>query len=687
MKILDLQILRILVPACIVGLFALSGCKPGAPSSGPVVEAVALTTYSLAPALSWNGTEAADRYEIEIARNSDFSSLFLKDSSPVPRYVAPNGMAPGKYFWRAFSTSAGLRLPGETRGSLEVLSPANVYEVPVGADADAILEMISLASKNTPARVNFPPGGKFRLPAKPVFLELKGASQLVIDGRGSSITFTNPMTGFARLQDCSEVSFCDLVIDHDPTPFSVGVITSVNKETGLITLEVEPGHPDFDAPHMLENWSFCMFLEPDGKGRILDDSPLVPMIKKETLRRMEKGFAVEVTQASMLRVVSVGDRIVQYSRSPGGRSLFAAERSADLAFLRIVNHSISGGHYILLECDGARILGCSSLPRPGKSYGANADGAHIRSSAVGPWIEGCYFEAVGDDGVAIFAKGIAVLAHPLSERVLLEEQFFNLKKGDRMMFFNPRDGRKVGEEVTITEVSQRMNGPEGKPFREVSFTPGLPEPLQFGFPDVWNNDQVFNMTARHRGFVVRRNTFRDIRRYGVIVRAEQGAIEDNQIIGASDSAITLQNEPNVWRNGLHSVGVRITGNRIEHCNFSASARDRGAIHVALRALESVDQRWGNKPTEWKGHQDLTISGNSISDWRGCAISLVNINGLNLQGNRILRQLPSLPGVGPASAVFLDHITNATISENTFEDLQQGTVPVSKGEDVKLRPTQ
>jgi len=316
----------------------------------------------------------------------------------------------------------------------------------------------------------------------------------------------------------------------------------------------------------------------------------------------------------MLRVVSPGDRIVQFSRS-AGQSLFAAARSADLAFLRIVNHSISGGHYILQECDGGRIPGCSSLPSPGKSYGANADGAHIRSSTVVPWIEGCYFEAVGDDGAAIFAKCIAVLGHPTSTKVLLEEQFFNLEMGDHMIFFNPRDWRKVGEEFTITEVSQRMTGPEGKPYREVSFAPELPEQLRFGFPDVWTNDQVFKMAARHEGFVVRRNTFRDIRRYGVIARAEQGAIEDNQIIGTSDSAITLQNEPDVWLNGLHSVGIRIAG------------------------------------------------------------------------NRILGQLPSLPGAGLSPAIFLDHITNATISDNTFEDLQQGTVPVSKGQDVELRPGQ
>lgn len=656
-----------------------SGCRE-IPTAEPHIQMPPVTTYSLAPALAWTWPEVAGEFEVEIAKDGLFTESVLKDRTPVARYIAPNGLPPGEYFWRASAVRDGKRLPGEASGMLTVLTPDNVYEIRAGAGLDEILSVVQKAAKNTPAKVIFPERGNFRLPTGSIFLDLKGAKQLVIDGRGSSITFMNPLTGFARLTDCQEVSFCDFVIDNEPPPFTVGVITSVNKETGLLTFDVEPGHPDFDAPHILANWSFAMFLEPEPAGRILDDSPLVPGIKKETLRRTETGFSAEANQPSMVRVVEPGDRIVQFSRSPGGQSLFACQNSPDLAFLRIVNHVISGGHYLLLECDAARILRCSSMPGPGRGYGGNADGAHVRSSTVGPWIEGCYFEAVGDDGVAIYAKGIVARAKPASNQVVLDPQYFNLKTGDKMMIFNPRKGVAIGGDRVISSISKAEGGGW-----LVEFVPLLEETLNTGHPDPWNNDQVFNMTARHEGFVVRRNTFRDIRRYGVIARGQYGAIEENEFVGTSDSAIALQNEPYNWRNGLHSVGVSIAKNRIEHCNFSNSARGRGAIHVVLRSIGDVNKRWSEKPAAWKGHREISIVGNAISDWRGCAISLQNVDGLVLARNRIVGEQPALPDAPPARAVFLENVAGVSVAGNLIEGLQPGTEEMIQGGDVTMRP--
>jgi hypothetical protein len=436
---------------------------------------------------------------------------------------------------------------------------------------------------------------------------------------------------------------------------------------------------------MLANWTFAMFLEPQPRGRILDNSPLVPGLKKESLRRTEAGFEVMASQPSYVSAVEPGDRLVQFSRSPGAEELFGAERCPDTTFLRVVNHSTSGGHYLLLECDAARILHCTSMPGEGRGYGGNADGAHVRSSTVGPWIEGCYFEAVGDDSVAIYAKGIAARSQPAADRVVLDAEFFNLAPGNKFMVFNPREGTPVGEPATVVTVEDQPAISGGRPAKIVTFSPPLDAALKTDFPDPWNNDQAFNLSARNRGFVVRRNTFRDIRRYGVIARAEEGAIEENHIVGTSDSAITLQNEPNVWRNGLHSVGIRIANNLIEHCNFTTSARDRGTIHITLRAIKDPAQRWGEKLGGWKGHRDITITGNSIDEWRGCAISLQNIDGLVLTNNRIVGQRPSLPGIPPLGAVFLNHVAGAAISGNIFEGLQPGTAEIAQGEDVGMAP--
>ncbi len=643
-----------------------AGCKPGSPSTDDRMADVPMPseeTFSAAPAIAWEAASDAVRYEVEMARDESFSGIFLRDSTPVPRYVASNGLSPGDYWWRARPEGSS---NWTAAGIIGVRAPNNVFDIPPTADAAVIRAIVEQASRQTPAVVRFPERGDFRIEAPGVLLDFEGVHGLVVDGRGSKITFTTPMSGFARMKDCRAITFRDLVINHDPPAFTVGRIHAVDHGTGELQIAIEPGHPDLDAPHILEDWGFCMFLEPDGRGRILDDSPLVPNLDKSTLRRTSAGFVIRASSPETVEVVRPGDRVVQFARKGNAQSLFHAERSPDLAFLRVVNHSISGGHYLLLECDAARILNCHSLPAPGRSYGANADGAHVRSPVIGPWIEGCSFEAVGDDGVALFAKGIEVKTQPSPGEVVLGSKFFNVAPGQELIFFNPRDGVPVGPPVKVVSIAPADGG------FLASFDPPLSGALVSSFEDEWNNDQAFNLSARHAGFVIRRNTFRDIRRYGVIARSAHGAIEDNFFEGVSDSAITLQNEPNVWRNGLHSEAVAITGNIIRHCNFSRHARGRGAIHVVLRAIADVNQRWGDKPADWRGHRGLVVSGNEIAGWRECALFLGNIEGLVLEDNRILDQRPSLPGSAPARAIELRNVGAATVAGNVFEALQPGT---------------
>ncbi len=648
----------------------IAACRPPAASGPPTAdeEVMAPTsatqvTWSAAPTFAWMAQDGARRYDVEMALDPEFSGMVLRDTTPVPRYVPSNGLAPGTYFWRTRVTG---KADWTSTASLTVREPASVVEVPEGADAGTIRALADEAARQAPAILRFPERGQFRVDAPAVLLTFEGVQGLVVDGRGSTITFTSPMSGLAKMKDCREITFRDLVINHDPPPFTVGRITSVDHATGDLEIAVEPGHPDLDAPHILEDWGFCMFLEQEGRGRILDDSPLVPSLNKDTLRRTAAGFAIRAASPATVEVVQPGDRVVQFARKNNAQSLFHAERSSDLAFLRIINHSISGGHYLLLECDAARILNCHSLPAPGRTYGGNADGAHVRSSIVGPWIEGCSFEAVGDDGVALFAKGIEVKGHPAPDRVLLDKTFFNLREGQSFLFFNPREGTPIADPVQVRSIQKHAEG------FLVEFEPPLAADLVSSFADPWNNDQAFNMSARHGGFVVRRNAFRDIRRYGVIARAESGAIEDNFFEGVSDSAITLQNEPNVWRNGLHSETVSIKGNRIRNCNFSRHARSRGAIHVVLRAIADVNQRWGDKATSWRGHRDLVVVGNEIAGWRDCAIFLGNIEGAVVEGNRIYGQRPSSPDAPAPCAILLRNVAGGAVTGNVFEGLLPGT---------------
>lgn len=598
---------------------------------------------------------------MEIFRDDSPGDPMIRDQTSVARYVPADGLPSGTYRWRATvdGTTSG-------EGVFKILSPQFEVVIPTEATEDEVRRLVLDATRESNARVVFPENGNLLIRSPGFFLELENVENLIIDGRGTKITFSDPTAGVARMRHCRNVTFKDLIIEHEPKPFTVARVLDVNQQTGELRLQVEASHPPLDAPHVLQNWSFCSFLDPQIVGRLLVGSPLVPSLRKDTLKKQGEYFTVQATSAAMVSRVSIGDRVVQFARNPGGRSLFHSEQSHDLVFLRILNHSSSGGHYLMLECDNSRVLKCVSRPARGYLFGGNADGVHVRSARGGPWVEGCHFEAIGDDGVALFSKGISILRVRGRRELLLDQKFFNLREGDEIIIFDPLHGQPRGRSCFVTHV-RAVKNTSGKILSYwITLDRDLPKDLSIRNKDAWNNDQVFNMSAQHSGFVVRRNSFHSVRRYGIIVRGRDGAIEDNLFEGVSDSAITLQNEPNFWQNGLHSERVIIARNTINSCNFSEHARGRGAIHVALRAIADVNDRWSQKPAQWLGHKNITIAFNTISKWRGIALNLENVTGLRVEGNRITQQLDEDPDFPRCIPIRIDQSQEVILIENFIE---------------------
>ena len=58
-------------------------------------------------------------------------------------------------------------------------------------------------------------------------LNMTGAQNVEIDGNGSTIYWTQPVTAF-YLSECRGVKFSNLSIDYDPLPYTQGVVESVS---------------------------------------------------------------------------------------------------------------------------------------------------------------------------------------------------------------------------------------------------------------------------------------------------------------------------------------------------------------------------------------------------------------------------------------------------------------------------
>lgn len=592
---------------------------PAAPEP-PKLTRPAPNSISSLPTFSfeWQPSLGAANYDIEVATDEAFTNVIDRDTVRTPRYVHDQAWPAGDLFWRVRATSPNTTGEFSTGSKVTIQLPAKTYDLPENATVEQIQNL--LLTLETPAVVNFPKDGNLRLAPLNHLIELQGKSDVIFNGNNCRITFTNPVCGLAVFEKSSRILIRDFKVDFDPVPFSVGTIVSTNEEDGSFTLKLDEGMPPFDAPHMLEHWTWGVLLDPAVPGKLLDGAPIVISTRnKQVIRGQDDTFTLKLSAPTQLKYFTPGVKWVQFSRSNGGEELVGVKESADVTCLNIVNYAISGGHYICTDSTDFKVLHCRSLIKEGRWYGGNADGVHVRSNLLGPWVEGSEWNGIGDDGLALYSKGIFIQKQLSKTKIRVTDEFFNIEPGNQLTVFRPATGSAVAENLTVTSVT-----PMGSSY-DVSFTPPLAAPLELGDRDGTKNDMVFNASKVNSNFTIRYNIFRQIRRFGNVVRAAHGTIENNYFENVSDVPIVLRNEPDHWRNGLQSWDVVITGNVIRDSGFSAGGQGKGQIQTTIYQL-------GHQDGSWRGHRNIVIDNNQIWNWQYYGIKVQGADGVVITRN-------------------------------------------------------
>jgi hypothetical protein len=685
------------------------------------------------PSFTWEPEPGAAAYEIEIAADYDYKKIVVPVTRvETPRFVPLKPLATHNRFWRVRPVAADGKAGkwSETR-VYKLREPANKIAIPAGATLEQIRAAIAAAPASS--LITFAPGATYRL--KPAegehLLMLEKRDDLILDGNDSLFIIETPTAGAIRMNECHRITMRRFRFDYDPLPHSVGTVVSVNTTnnktaaTGTaapapaaaagtafvptITVRPLPGYPDFDAPHMLANWSFGMVLDPANPGRVKTGSPLVAALRKTTPRPDAAGAtpaatAAQIAAAGPRRLFDIpiphpnygkffapGDEIVIFARNHGRGLCSANDGCDDITFDRVTTHACPSSHFSGINTSDLKILSSGSVLKDAtRHYAGNADGAHIRANLIGPWMENCTFDSIGDDGVALYNKGMAIQAAPAPGTLAVADTFMNLRPGDTFVIFDPHAGRLIGPPRTVTATKRAAGAGTAARQWHITYTPALDPAaaaaLRTGEKDWWQNTQLFNRTRLNAGFVIKNNTFRNVRRYSVIARSTDGLIVDNTIAGSSNSAITLHNEARAWGNGLHSERVLIAHNRITDSTFDGSAAAGAAIAVNLRSLQTdqpltFDAAAGAAPPPSRLHRDIRIENNTITHWHHRAILLRGATDSVIQNNTIaapaVPQTPKSadgapsapPPAGTAAAlpdntaIVLDNTANCRITAN------------------------
>lgn len=151
-----------------------------------------------------------------------------------------------------------------------------------------------------------------------------------------------------------------------------------------------------------------------------------------------------------------------------------------------------------------------------------------------------------------------------------------------------------------------------------------------------NTTYFLNLNLSSSNFVFRNNTFRNVRRFGILMQSHDGIVEGNTFESISASAIVVRNSSG-WPEGFATGNIVIRNNTIGNSNFDHNIRafNTADITVYVRRLD--------------GHNGLTraisqieILDNVITNTRRRAISVASATDVKIAGNVICCEDPNVP---------------------------------------------
>lgn len=459
-------------------------------------------------------------------------------------------------------------------------------------------------------------------------IELKNLSNIIIDGNDSEIIIHNPLKGFLSIWKSNNIVVKNLTIDYDPLPFTQGKIVAIDIKGKTFDFKIDDGFPSLTMKMFQEApRAWGMLMDPEIPGKLKDGAPNY-YASKNFEELGERTFRIKMPGPRMLKFMEVGDLYVHVART-NGSAVFKSNLSKNITFLNNTNYTSPAGTFNAVNMEEWNIIGHKVKLKKGRIHSANADCVHVNGGKFGPWIENSLFEGYSDDGVN-FKNTKRHIIKQLSPTELIMK--WQVVKGDVMRIYNPREGKLIG---TFTVIENKFLG-DGE--MRVTLDKAVPVSLHVG--DTKKHDIAYLDNQSNESFVIRNNTFRNARRYGVLIQASNGLIEKNIFENLSQSAITLINGVD-WGEGFIAHNILINQNIFNNCGYDETylnQKDFATIQMRVVKLKNPDAKtkWsGVATTEWQGLENIKIT-NNIFSYNKRALSVECTTNTLIKGNRFLR---------------------------------------------------
>lgn len=480
--------------------------------------------------------------------------------------------------------------------------------------------------------------GKYDLFTKEVnqkshILNLNNANNILIQGNGAEITIHDPLKGFFSIFKSTNIIVKDLFIDYDPLPFTQGKIVTIDLKNRFFELKIDEGFPSFKTEvfqKATQLWG--MLMDPTIPGKLKDGAHNL-FGAKEFEEVSPSVFRIKINAIELLKQMEIGDSYVHIARS-NGKAIFNTTFSKDITYLNITSYSSPAGTYAANNMEEWNVIGCQVRLKPGRFHSANADSFHVNGGKFGPWIENSLFEGYSDDAVNMKASKRFILEEVSSTEIVIKQ---HLAKGEVIRIFNPRQGELIGK-FTIIDTK-----PLGNTKMQITLDKPLEHKLRVGETKL--DDVIYVDSQSNESFVIRNNTFRNARRYGILIQNSYGIIERNVFENLSQSAIVIDNGVD-WGEGFIAHNIVINQNIFNNCGYDFPfLKDKHAATISLKVNKLKDleakTKWNGVATaDWQGIENITITKNTFS-YNKTALSVECSVNTVIKGNTFIRNSKDL----------------------------------------------
>lgn len=478
------------------------------------------------------------------------------------------------------------------------------------------------------------PPGRYRVkPKGNTHLLFENLNDITIVANNVELICTETVQAI-NIINCKNLKIHGLAVDYDPLPFTQGRIVAMSDDKSQLRVDILDGYTTNLRNDKLEIYS------------------------------SETGELVTRTYYSVTYDVDEAKRSVVFTKKPQENKQDSFEEIGDIIVFDTYNkrfspHSIlmrdseglvldgitvyAGTTFAFFEmgCNGSKYINCKVDRRPLETdikvrevkrlRSNNADGFHSKSAEIGPSYRNCLARYNGDDGFAISGQYHIITATDENIITVVGKSGIapDIRVGDPVELVSYEGSRLDDANVLSIKKGRELNGEEKKflgaqkflaesiKTREATNVYLIEIDRSISLP---MGSVIASANRLGNGFEIMDCIAGPNRSRGIIVKASDGIIANNQLIGNWGMGIKCSPE-HQWLEAGSGNNLIITNNIVKYC------RDVG---VAVYAYG------GNGQVGPPGaHNNISIIGNTVSESINPAFGITSTIGLKFLDNKVI----------------------------------------------------